>query len=59
MSTNSPRRGFLRAALDAVIAGREREAERHVARTLLMFDDETLTARGYDRADLQRKLGRR
>mgnify|MGYP000491076228 CR=1 FL=1 len=44
--------GFLRAALDAVIAGREREAERHVARMLLMFDDETLTARGYDRAEV-------
>lgn len=56
MSTNSEKRGFLRSALDAVIAGRERQAQLVLQRTLLSFDDETLAARGYSRANLLRGL---
>lgn len=58
MTTTFKPHGFLRRSLDAFIAAREREAERYVSRVLLGFDDETLRASGYDRKDLERRIGR-
>jgi hypothetical protein len=54
MTTIKPH-GFLRRSLDAFIAARQREAERYVSRTLLAYDDRTLTAHGYDRHELERR----
>lgn len=51
---SSGKRGFLRNAFDAMIAARQREANRYVNGVLLMLDDEALKARGYDRAELNR-----
>lgn len=58
MTTTLKSRGFLRRSLDAFIAAREREAERYVSQVLLGFDDETLTSRGYDRNELERRASR-
>lgn len=49
------RRGYFRSAVDALIAARERQAARYVNSTLLMLDDATLKAYGYDREELRRK----
>ena len=57
MTTNSRPRGFLRRSLEALIAAREREADRYVSRVLLSFDDATLRLNGYDRKDLERRVG--
>ncbi len=57
MGHTSGRRGFFRNAVDAMIAAREKQASRYVASTLLMLDDETLRASGYNRADLERSSG--
>jgi hypothetical protein len=51
------KRGFFRSALDALIAAREKQAEAYVSRALLGFDDKTLKAYGYDRAELARRAG--
>jgi len=47
-------KGFFRNVMDAMIAAREKQAARYVNQTLLMLDDETLSARGYKRSDLRR-----
>ena len=49
------KRGFFRNAMDAMIAAREKQAQRYVNIALLMLDDETLRANGHSRADLQRR----
>lgn len=57
MTTNKRSNGYIRRSLDAFIRSRERRAERLVSRTLLSFDDDTLKAAGYDRAELLRRAG--
>lgn len=52
-SANKP--GFFRSALNAVIEGRQREAEHYVNSVLLTLDDETLKSYGYDRAELAKR----
>lgn len=54
MATNSNRRGFLRGALDSLIEARSRQATRYLNSALLMLDDETLAANGYDREMLRK-----
>lgn len=49
------RRGFFRNAVDAVMAAREKQASRYVASALLMLDDETLKASGFNRGELERR----
>ena len=53
MKTNI-KRGFFRNALDNLIEARSRQAASYVNGALLMLDDETLAANGYNRADLAR-----
>jgi hypothetical protein len=48
-------RGFFRGALDALVEARAKQASRYVNGALLMLDDNTLAANGYNRADLIRK----
>lgn len=55
MATNSARHGFFRNALGAMMAARERQASRYVAGMLLTYDDETLRANGYSRAQLEKQ----
>jgi hypothetical protein len=57
MATNSTRRGFFRAALEALIDARQREADRYVNNMLLSLDDETLAVRGYSRVELKKRPG--
>ncbi len=57
MATNTAKRGFFRNAVDALVAAREKQANRYVHNTLLMLDDETLKAYGYKREELQRRYG--
>lgn len=58
MTTNSAARGFFRSALDAMMAARERQASRYVAGMLLKYDDETLLAGGFRRAELEKQASR-
>lgn len=55
MAHNSAKRGFFRNAVDALVAARQKQANRYVNGALLMFDDETLKAHGYNRDDLMRR----
>lgn len=55
MGHTSGKRGFFRNAVDAVMAAREKQASRYVASALLMFDDETLKSRGFNRTELERR----
>ncbi|MAA97383.1 MAG: hypothetical protein CMN87_18085 [Stappia sp.] len=48
-------KSLFRKALDSMVAARERQARRYVNGYLLSLDDATLTAYGYDRADLERQ----
>ena len=52
---NSSKHGFFRNAVDALMAARERQANRYVAGALLMLDDDTLKANGFSRAELERQ----
>jgi hypothetical protein len=49
------KRGYLRSAVDALIAARQRQVSRYVNGALLMLDDETLKSYGYNRDELRRK----
>lgn len=53
MATKS--RGFFADAFQAFVNSRERQADRHVSRALLMLDDETLKANGYSRPELTKR----
>ncbi len=53
--TTSAKGGFFRSTLNAFIAARERQASQYVNGALLMLDDETLKAAGYNRADLRKR----
>ena len=55
MTTANNSRGFFRSALDSLVEARARQANRYVAGALLALDDETLAARGYDRASLRKQ----
>lgn len=57
MASHSAKRGFFRNAVDALVAAREKQAHRYVNGALLMLDDETLKAHGYNRDELKRKGG--
>ncbi len=48
-------RGFFRGAFDALVEARAKQASRYVNGALLMLDDRTLAANGYDRAELMRR----
>lgn len=50
-------RGIFRNAMNALIAAREKQAQAYVNRALLSFDDATLKAYGYDRAELTHRAG--
>ncbi|MCR9123180.1 MAG: hypothetical protein NXH91_13005 [Phyllobacteriaceae bacterium] len=52
---NANRKGFFRNALDAMIEARSRQVAGYVNGTLLMLDDDTLKANGYDRETLKRR----
>ncbi|MEZ5840730.1 MAG: hypothetical protein R3D02_10020 [Hyphomicrobiales bacterium] len=45
--------GFFKRALDRLIEARERRARLYVNAHLLMLDDETLAAAGFDRKTLE------
>lgn len=47
--------GFFRKGFDRFVEARTREASRYVNAGLLMLDDETLKARGYDRKELSKR----
>ena len=49
--------GFFRSAFDAIVEARQKEANRYVSNALLMLDDATLKAHGYDRAELRKRGG--
>lgn len=52
---HAARRGFFRNAMDALVEARTRQADRYVSGALLMLDDETLRAHGYNRDELKRR----
>jgi hypothetical protein len=54
MATLNTKRGFFRGALDSLIEARSRQATHYVNGALLMLDDETLAAHGYDRETLKK-----
>jgi hypothetical protein len=55
MVTTRSKRGFLHNAFDAMVNARARQVSSYVNGALLMLDDDTLKAHGYDRAELRRK----
>ena len=50
-------RGLFRTAMDALIASRQREANRYVSSVLLSLDEDTLRAHGYSRSELRKSAG--
>lgn len=58
MAHSKARRGFFRSAMDAIVEARTRQADRYVNSALLMLDDETLKANGYNPDELRRRGGR-
>ena len=50
--------GFFRTALDAFIAGRQRQADHQVRRFIEGLSDETLRYYGYDCPDLRKVSNR-
>lgn len=57
MARNASRNGFFRGAMDALVAARQKQVNRYVNGALLMLDDETLKANGYNRDELKRSGG--
>ena len=53
--TKATKKGFFRHAFDAMVEARSRQVAGYVNGTLLMLDDETLKAYGYDRETLKRR----
>ena len=49
--------GFFRSAFDSLVEARSRQVSRYVNGALLLLDDETLKAHGYDREELRRRGG--
>lgn len=56
MSTRA-KKSIFHSAFDAMVEARSRQAQNYVNGALLMLDDETLRARGYDRKELQKRGG--
>ena len=52
--TNTTKTGFFRSALNSMYDARARQATRYVNGALLMLDDATLTAAGYNRETLMK-----
>jgi hypothetical protein len=52
MTATAKRAGLFRRAIRSMVAARERQAEFYVNSVLLSFDDATLHAHGYSRAEL-------
>lgn len=55
MAHNSVKHGFFRNAFDAMVAAREKQARAYIRGALLLMDDETLKAHGYNREELKRR----
>lgn len=51
---HNAKRGFFRSAMDALVEARSKQVSRYVNGALLMLDDETLKAHGYNRQELKR-----
>lgn len=51
----SQRKSFMSSAYDAMVNARTRQASAYVNGALLMLDDETLKAHGYNRKELESK----
>jgi len=49
--------GFFKAAINALMEARQREAARYVNSALLSLDDATLKANGYSRSELEKRGG--
>ncbi|SFU02906.1 hypothetical protein SAMN05518861_11060 [Mesorhizobium sp. YR577] len=47
--------GFFKAAINALMEARQREAARYVNGVLLSLDDATLKANGFTREDLKKR----
>jgi hypothetical protein len=54
MDMSNKMNGFFRRGFDRFVEARTREASRYVNAGLLMLDDDTLKARGYDRNELKK-----
>jgi hypothetical protein len=52
MTSTTAKSGFFRRAVRSLMESRERQAQLYVNSVLLSFDDETLKANGYSRAEL-------
>lgn len=52
---NQSNKNFFHNAFDAMVNARARQVSSYVNGALLMLDDETLKAHGYDRKELSRK----
>jgi hypothetical protein len=55
MASTKGKRGYIRKAVDAMIAGRTRQATRYANGALLRLDTETLRTLGYDKAELRKR----
>jgi hypothetical protein len=55
MASTKGKRGFIRKAVDAMIAGRNRQATRYANGALLRLDTETLRTLGYTKAELRKR----
>jgi hypothetical protein len=55
MASTKGKRGFIRKAVDAMIAGHTRRATRYANGALLRLDSETLRTLGYDKAELRKR----
>lgn len=55
MASTDAKKGIIASTMDSLVRARTRQVNRYVNGALLMLDDETLKAHGYNRAELQRK----
>ena len=55
MASTKGKRGFIRKAVDAMIAGRTRQATRYANGALLRLDTETLRTLGYTKVELRKR----
>ncbi len=51
----SDRKSLMNSAFEAMVNARTRQAKAYVNGALLMLDEETLKAHGYDRTELEKK----
>jgi hypothetical protein len=55
MASTKGKRGYIRKAVDAMIAGRTRQATRYANGALLRLDTETLRTLGYEKSELRKR----